>query len=192
MKKLLTALFAAGLAFSVIAQEAPAKTEGKCPAPKCEKGRRGPHFRKPGPSPEQKAQWENVGKLKAKYAKEMEEIDTMRKAGWKQIADANAKFFELAEKEGLDVPGLKQWQHGKKMKAFFQKYEKELKDIRELRKTDPKAAHEKMMELFKKEGIEKPAFHKGPRKGPEGPECRGPRKGPKGPCNGKKPACDKK
>lgn len=188
MKKLLTALFVTGLAFSTIAQEVPAKPEGKCPPPKCEKGRRCPRARKPGPSPEQKAQWENVGKLKAKYAKEMEEIDAMRKAGWKQIADANAKFFELAEKEGLDVPGLKQWQHGKKMKAFFQKYEKELKEIRELRKTDPKAAHEKMMELFKKEGIEMPAFRKGSRKGPE---CCGPRKGPRD-CKGKKPACDKK
>lgn len=185
MKKLLTALFAAGLAFSVIAQDAPVKPEGKCPPPKCENGKRGPRFHKPGPSPEQKAQWENVGKLKAKYAKEMAEIDSMRKAAWKQLADANVKFFELAEKEGLDVPGLKQWQHGKKMKAFFQKNAKELKEIRELRKTDPKAAREKMVELFKKEGIEKPMFHKGPRKGPKGPACRGPR-------DCKKPACDKK
>jgi len=46
-----------------------------------------------------------------------------------------------------------------------------------------------MVELFKKEGIEKPMFHKGPRKGPKGPECRGPRKGPR---DCKKPACDKK
>ena len=191
MKKLLTALFAAGLAFSVIAQDAPVKPEGKCPPPKCENGKRGPRFQKPRFSPEQKVQWENVGKLKAKYPKEMEEIDSMRKAAWKQLADANVKFFELAEKEGLDVPGLKQWQHGKKMKAFFQKYGKELKEIRELRKTDPKAAHAKMVELFKKEGIEKPAFHKGPRKGPKGPEFRGPRKGP-APGNCKKPACDKK
>ncbi len=192
MKKLLTALFVTGLAFSVIAQDPPAKPEGKCPAPKCEKGRRCPRARKPGPSPEQKAQWENVGKLKAKYPKEMEEIDAMRKAGWQQIADANAKFFELAEKEGLDVPGLKQWQHGKKMKAFFQKYEKELKEIRELRKTDPKAAHAKMAELFKKEGIEMPDFRNGRRRGPKGPGCHGPRRGPKGPGNGKKPPCDKK
>ncbi len=183
MKKLLTALCAAGLAFSLAAQECPAKPDKKCPPPKCEKGKRGLRARKHEPSPEMKAQWENVGKLKAKYEKEMAEIDAMRKAGKKQIADANAKFFELAEKEGLDVPGLKQWQHGKKMKDFFRKYEKEIKDIRELRKTDPKAAHEKMMELFKKEGLEKPAFHKGFRKGPGGPEVRGPRKGLKPDCN---------
>lgn len=191
MKKILTALFAATLAFSVIAQEAPAKpAEGKCPPPKCEKGKPGPKgHRRHMPNPKIKQQWENVGKLKAKYAKELEEINAQRMAGMKQIAEANDKYFALAEKEGLDVPGLKQWQHGKKMKAFFQKYEKELKDIRELRKTDPKAANEKMAELFKKEGIERPAFRKGPRKGPKGPAC----KGPKGPCkDAPKPAAPAK
>lgn len=180
MKKLLTALFVAGLAFSVIAQEAPAKpAEGKCPPPKCQKGKIAPKGpRRHMPNPKMREQWENVGKLKVKYAKELEEINAQRMAGMKQIAEANDKYFALAEKEGLDVPGLKQWQRGKKMKAFFQKYEKELKDIRELRKTDPKAAHAKMVELFKKEGIECPAF-KGPRKGPKGPACHGPRKGPR-------------
>ena len=182
MKKILTLLFAAGLAFAAVAQEAPAKPEGKCPAQKkCEKGKRGPKFRKPVFTPATKAQRENIGKLKAKYAKEMEEIDAQRKAGMKQIAGANNKFFELAEKEGLDVPGLKQWQHGKKMKAFFEKNKAELKAIHELRKTDPKAAREKMAELFKKEGIERPVFHKGPK----GPKCPPPCK------KGEKPACVK-
>lgn len=179
MKKLLTALFAAGIVFSVAAQDAPKPGDGKCPpprGPKCERrvpGPRAPHARKPFATPQQ---WENLGRLKEKYAKEIAEIEAKRKAAMEQMAAANDEFFALAEKEGLDIPGLKQWQHKQKMKAFFKKYEKELKEIRELRKTDPRAAHAKYMELLKKEGIDFRPFC-----GPKGPKCHGPRKGPGGP-----------
>ncbi len=80
------------------------------------------------------------------------------------------------------------------MDEFRKKYEKELKEIKELGKTDRKAAHAKFVELLKKEGIECPKkpgdFKKCPpphhhRKGP--PPCRkGDKKGPR--CD-KAPVC---
>lgn len=189
MKKMLIALFVAGLSFVSFAQEpaAPAP-EKKCPEAKKEcprgkkfRGRRHHHARQ---AAEIWKRYAEINKqLKEKFPQEMAEVDALRKESFEKMKAANEKFAELAKKANIELPGAKMMEFKKKMAEFNKKYEKELKDIRELRKTDKKAAREKFQALLKQEGIE---FPKPECKGPKGP--RGPKfKGPKGPRKGPRP-----
>ena len=158
MKKILAALLVACVA-TVVCAEAP-KAEGKCPAARKE-------MRHPF-----KAYFDAAKTLKEKYPAEMAEIDALRKESFEKMKAANAKFAELAKKANIELPGAKRMEFKKKMDEFKKKYEKELKEIAELRKTDKKAAGAKFRELLKKEGIQFPKHPKGKfgHKGPRGPK----------------------
>lgn len=180
---MLIALFVAGLTLASFAQEpaapAPEKkapaAEKKCPRAKKPRGRR-PHARRAADM--WKRYMEINKQLKEKFPAEMAEVEALRKESFEKMKAANEKFAELAKKANIELPGAKMMEFKKKMAEFNKKYEKELKEIRELRKTDKKAAHEKFQALLKKEGIEFPK-----------PKCDGPRKGPrKGPRPADKPA----
>lgn len=199
MKKMLIALFVAGLALTSFAQEAAAPApekkapavEKKCPAGKKFHGKKfhGKKFRGKRPNPGinvWKRYMEINKQLKEKYPQEMAEVDALRKESFEKMKAANEKFAELAKKANIELPGAKMMEFKKKMDEFNKKYEKELKEIRELRKTDKKAAREQFQALLKQEGIEFPKPEcKGP-KGPRGPKFHGP-KCPRGPRKGPRP-----
>lgn len=93
--------------------------------------------------------------IAAKFGKEYEALAKERAAN-------EAKMQELAKKAGVTLPQA-DFIRREKMAAFEKKYEKELKEIAELQKTDFRAAMQKRMELMKKEGIEMP-FMRGNRR----------------------------
>ena len=66
--------------------------------------------------------------------------------------EAERGMQELAEKAGVKLP-MADFTRRKKMAEFNKKYEAELKEIAELRKTDPRAARKKYFELLEKEGL---------------------------------------
>ena len=86
----------------------------------------------------------------------------------KERAANEAKMQELAKKAGVTLPQA-DFTRREKLAAFNKKYEKELKEIEELQKTDFRAAMQKRMELMRKEGIELPFFGGGMRGGMRGP-----------------------
>lgn len=93
--------------------------------------------------------------IAAKFGKEYEALAKERAAN-------EAKMQELAKKAGVTLPQA-DFTRREKMAAFEKKYEKELKEIAELQKTDFRGAMQKRMELMKKEGIEMP-FMRGNRR----------------------------
>ena len=88
--------------------------------------------------------------IKAKFPQEYAALEQERKA----LED---KFQALAEKAGVKLPQTLEAQE-RKMKEFQEKHKKELQEIFELFRTDPKAASEKLRALYKAEGIEVPTF----------------------------------
>ena len=88
--------------------------------------------------------------IAAKFGKEYEALAKERAAN-------EAKMQELAKKAGVTLPQA-DFIRREKMAAFEKKYEKELKEIAELQKTDFRAAMQKRMELMKKEGITTPGM----------------------------------
>lgn len=73
----------------------------------------------------------------------------------KERAENEAKLQALAKKANVTLPQA-DFVRREKMAEFNKKYEKELKEIAELQKTDFRAAMRKRMELMKKAGIEMP------------------------------------
>lgn len=143
MKKLTTLLAAAGIISGcfVFAQDAKAAPQRR---------ERGPRTERMRPS-HRNDQRENVeAKLKEKYPKEFAEIDKLRN-------EAETKLQALAKKAGVQLP-LNPETMRKKMTEIRAKYPKEFEEIDKLRKTDPRAAREKMQEIYRKEGIEFPAM----------------------------------
>ena len=67
-------------------------------------------------------------------------------------AEAEKGMQELAEKAGVTLP-MADFTRRQKMAEFNKKYEAELKEIEELRKSDPRAAGKKYFELLEKEGL---------------------------------------
>ncbi len=143
MKKLTTLLAAAGIISGcfVFAQDAKAAPQRRERGPRTERMR----------PPHRNDQRENVeAKLKEKYPKEFAEIDKLRN-------EAETKLQALAKKAGVQLP-LNPETMRKKMTEIRAKYPKEFEEIDKLRKTDPRAAREKMQEIYRKEGIEFPAM----------------------------------
>lgn len=178
MKKILIALCVAGLSLVSFAQDAAAPApEKKCPEArqKCPKGKKfhGKRHHQAKRGAEMWKRFAEINKqLKEKYPQEMAEVEALRKESFEKMKAANAKFAELAKKANIELPGAKHMEFKKKMDEFKKKYEKELKEIAELRKTDKKAAGAKFRELLKKEGIQFPKHPKGKfgHKGPRGPK----------------------
>lgn len=94
------------------------------------------------------ARGEAEKQIAAKFSKEYEALVKERAAN-------EAKLQELAKKAGVTLPQA-DFTRREKLAAFNKKYEKELKEIEELQKTDFRAAMQKRMELMRKEGIEMP------------------------------------
>lgn len=142
MRKQTTLLAAAGIISGcfVFAQE-------MNPAP--QRRERGPRTERQRP-PHRNDQRENVeAKLKEKYPAEYAEIEKLR-------AEADAKLQALAKKAGVQLP-LTPEAMRRKMMEIRTRYPKEFEEIDKLRKTDPRAAREKMQEIYRKEGIGFPA-----------------------------------
>lgn len=76
----------------------------------------------------------------------------------KARSEAEKGMQELAGKAGVTLP-MADFTRREKMAEFNKKYEKELKEIDELRKSDPRAAMRKYFELLEKEGL---SFGRGP------------------------------
>ena len=83
--------------------------------------------------------------LAAKYPEEFAKLVQAR-------AEAEKGMQELASKAGVTLP-MADFTRRAKMAEFNKKYEAELKEIGELRKTDPRAAMKKYFELLEKEGL---------------------------------------
>ena len=123
------------------------------------------------------ARGEAEKQIAAKFNKEYEALVKERAAN-------EAKFQELAKKAGVTLPQA-DFIRREKLAAFNKKYEKELKEIEELQKTDFRAAMQKRMELMRKEGIEMPfggrmggqGGMRGPRGAEGGVEAPAPRRG---------------
>lgn len=88
--------------------------------------------------------------IKAKFPQEFAALEQERKA-------LEAKYQELAKKAEVKLP-LTQEDQTRKMQDFQKKYEKELKEIYAMFRTDFKGASEKLQALYKAEGIEMPRF----------------------------------
>lgn len=82
----------------------------------------------------------------------------------KARAEAERGMQELAAKAGVKLP-MADFTRREKMAEFNKKYEKELREIKELRKTDPRAAMKRYFELLEKEGL---SFGRGGRMGGPG------------------------
>lgn len=83
--------------------------------------------------------------LAKKYPEEFAKLAKAR-------SEAEKGMQELAGKAGVTLP-MADFTRREKMAEFNKKYEKELKEINELRKTDPRAAMRKYFELMEKEGL---------------------------------------
>jgi len=83
--------------------------------------------------------------LAAKYPEEFAKLVQAR-------AEAEKGMQELASKAGVTLP-MADFTRRAKMAEFNKKYEAELKEIGELRKTDPRTAMKKYFELLEKEGL---------------------------------------
>lgn len=108
--------------------------------------------------------------LAAKYPEEFAKLVQAR-------AEAEKGMQELAAKAGVTLP-MADFTRRAKMAEFNKKYEAELKEIGELRKTDPRGAMKKYFELLEKEGLSfgrpgagrmGPGFGGGREPGSEGP-----------------------
>ena len=95
--------------------------------------------------------------LAGKYPEEFAKLAKAR-------AEAEKGMQELADKAGVKLP-MADFTRREKMAEFNKKYESELKEINELRKTDPRAAMKKYFELLEKEGL---GFGRGGRMGGPG------------------------
>lgn len=143
MKKLTTLLAAAGIISGcfVFAQD-------ENPAP--QRRERGPRTERMRPQHRNDPRETAEAKLKEKYPAEYAEIEKLRD-------EAETKLQALAKKAGVQLPFNPETMR-KKMTAVRAKYPKEFEEIDKLRKTDPRAAREKMQEIYRKEGIEFPAM----------------------------------
>jgi len=178
MKKILVTLLAVGMSAAMFAQNPPPPPPPECgPKGPCPMGMKGPHdFKKVK---------EGYDTLKAKYPKEMAEIEALRKESFEKMKEADIKCAELAKKENLDLPCVKKVEMMKKMEerkakmdAFKAKYAKEVKEAEDAKKAS-READAKLKKLMKDEGIECPPPFMGPK--------HGPKHGPKGPCPDGKP-----
>lgn len=157
MNKIRTALLAMALAFHAFAAEeaAPAKQSPEGPAACTQKKccRKDPacHAKKMKQPKSIRAK-ANVA-IQEKFPEEYAELQELRKEAAEKQRAVREKFESLAKRAGIVLPNV---ERREKMAAFRKKYEKELKEIEALRKTNPKAAREKRSELLKKEGISFP------------------------------------
>ncbi|MBO4633371.1 MAG: hypothetical protein J5858_15750, partial [Lentisphaeria bacterium] len=71
---------------------------------------------------------------------------------------AEEQLQALAKKANVKLP-LTQEAMMKKMAAVREKYKSEFEEIRKLRESDPRAAMERTMEIYKREGIEMPMMN---------------------------------
>lgn len=121
-----------------------------------------------------KTMTEQLAELKAKYPKEMAEIEELRKT---DMRAAFQKTRELAEKAGIklemgrmgsrpaagrgdgadEVPPPPRMNPMQQLRQLREKFPKEMAEIDELRRSDSAAARTKMQELVKKLEAEKPA-----------------------------------
>ncbi len=155
MKKLLIALFAvaafSGATFLCAADE-PAKENKTVKKEECKKDKACKDAKK---APKR---FNHIAVLKEKNPQEMAKADALLKESKAKYEEAMNLIDALAAKEGIQTPRMKMKAHKEKWNAFKQKCEKELKEIKELRKTDPAAAQQKMTDLMKREGFEVPAI----------------------------------
>jgi len=89
---------------------------------------------------------EAEAELAKKYPEEFAKLVQAR-------AEAEKGMQSLAEKAGVTLP-MADFTRREKMAEFNKKYEAELKEINEQRKTDPRGAMTRYFELLKKEGLD--------------------------------------
>ena len=94
---------------------------------------------------------EAENQIKAKFPKEYEAIEKSREQAEEQLQ-------ALAGKAGVKLPPTPEAAM-KKLAAIREKYKTEFDEIRKLRESDPKAAMERTMEIFQREGMEMPMMN---------------------------------
>lgn len=148
MKKMLAMLTAALFVSAAVAQDTPAKSENNGP-----RGGRGAMMRggfgggmRGGMMQMRNQRADAEAELAKKAPEEFAALVKERQA-------VEEKMQALAKKNDVKLPDA-DFTRAEKIAAFQKKYEKELAEINEQRKTDPRGAMRKTMELMQKEGID--------------------------------------